>query len=76
MKKIRGKGSSGKRMGKTVANPGMAVDESQKQKELIDEARNEGRTVHFSSLMDICHLKNSELEPQFQKYKRSSCTPR
>ena len=24
---------------------------------------------HFASLMDLCHLKNSELEPQFQKYK-------
>ena len=36
--------------------------------EVIDEARN-GRTVHFASLMDRCHLKNLELEPQFQKYK-------
>ena len=26
-------------------------------------------TVPFASLMDLCHLKNSELEPQFQKYK-------
>ena len=25
--------------------------------------------VHFASLMDLSHLKNSELEPQFQKYK-------
>ena len=32
------------------------------------EARNEFRKVHFASLMDLCHLKNSELEPQFQKY--------
>ena len=38
-------------------------------KELIDEARKEGKTVHFASLMDISHLKNSELEPQLQKYK-------
>ena len=45
------------------------VDESQKQKEVIDEARNKGRKVHFASLMDLCHLKNSELEPQYQKYK-------
>ena len=22
--------------------------------------------VHFASLMDFCHLKHSELEPQFQ----------
>ena len=37
--------------------------------EVIAEARKEGRTVHFASLMDLCHLKNSELEQQFQKYK-------
>ena len=36
---------------------------------MIEEARNKGRKVHFASLMDLCHLKNSELEPQFQKYK-------
>ena len=54
---------------KTRENTGMAGDESQKQKVVIDEARKEGKTVHFASLMDICHLKNSELEPKFQKYK-------
>ena len=36
------------------------------KKEMIDEARNEGRKVHFASLMDLCHLKNSELDSQFQ----------
>ena len=36
---------------------------------MIAEERNEGKTVHFASSMDICHLKNSELDPQFQKYK-------
>ena len=35
---------------------------------MIDEARNTGRKVHFASLMDLCHLKNSELESQYQKY--------
>ena len=29
---------------------------------MIDEARTSGVTVHFASLMDICHLKNAELE--------------
>ena len=28
-----------------------------------------GATVHFASLMDICHLKNAELEAKHQKYK-------
>ena len=32
------------------------------KKEVIDEARTSGATVHFASLMDICHLKNAELE--------------
>ena len=39
------------------------------KKEVIDEARNKGRKAHFASLMDLCHLKNSELEPQYRKYK-------
>ena len=56
-------------MGKIEENTGMAADESQKQKEVIEEARNKGRKVHFASLLDLCHLKNSELEPQCQKYK-------
>ena len=37
------------------------------KKEVIAEPRT--RKVHFASLMDLCHLKNSELEPQHQKYK-------
>ena len=39
------------------------------KKAVIDEARNKGRKVHFASLMDLCHLKNLEVEPHFQKYK-------
>ena len=38
-------------------------------KQVIDEARMSGATVHFASLMDICHLKNAELEANHQKYK-------
>ena len=39
------------------------------KKEVIDEARTKGAKVHFASLMDICHLKNAELEAKHQKYK-------
>ena len=39
------------------------------KKEVIDEARTKGAKVHFASLMDICHLKNAELETKHQKYK-------
>ena len=37
--------------------------------EVIEDARTRGVKVHFSSLMDICHLKNAELETKHQKYK-------
>ena len=39
------------------------------KKRVIDEARTAGATVHFASLMDMCHLKNAELEPKHQKHK-------
>ena len=39
-----------------------------RSKEVIDEARTKGAKVHFASLMDICHLKNAELEEKHQKY--------
>ena len=39
------------------------------KKEVIDEARASGATVHFASLMDICHLKNAESEAKHQKNK-------
>ena len=49
--------------------PAWQLTKIRNKREVIDEARNEGKTVQFASLMDICHLKSSELEPQFQKYK-------
>ena len=36
---------------------------------MIDEARTKGIKVHFASLMDICHLKNAELETKHQNTK-------
>ena len=36
---------------------------------MIDEARTKGAKVHCASQMDICHLKNAELETKHQKYK-------
>ena len=37
-------------------------------KQVVNEA-SAGATIHFASLMDICHLKNAELEAKHQKYK-------
>ena len=45
------------------------------KKQVIDEAMMSGATVHFASLMDICHLKNAELEGKTPEIQRSSCTP-
>ena len=39
------------------------------KKEVIDEARTNGAKIHFASLMDLCHLKNAELEAKHQKHK-------
>ena len=36
---------------------------------MIDEARTTGAKDHFASLMDICHLKNAEVEAKHQRYK-------
>ena len=62
--------------GKLGEDTGMVDAKVRNKKEVIDEARTKGRKVHFASLMDLCHLKNSELEPVFQKKQRSNCTPR
>ena len=44
------------------------------KKEVIDEARTSGAKVHFASLMDICHLKNAELEAQTKNTKVELCS--
>ena len=49
--------------------PAWQLTKVKNKSEVIAEARTNGHTVHFASLMDLCHFKNSELEPQFQKYK-------
>ena len=36
-------------------------------KRVIDEARRESKTVHFATLIDLCHIKNAELEKPLQK---------
>ena len=56
-------------MGKLEKIPAWHLTKVRNKKKVINEARKEGRTVHFASSVDSCHLKNSELEPKFQKYK-------
>ena len=34
----------------------------------IEEAQTEGKSGHFATLMELCHLKNSELDNKLQNY--------
>ena len=57
-------------MGKARKKTRMAADEkSETKKRWSKKQGKNGRKVHFASLRDLCHLKHSELEPKFQKYK-------
>ena len=49
--------------------PAWDITKVRNKSDVIDEARKEGRKVHFASLMDLCHLKNAELETKHTKYK-------
>ena len=55
-------------MGKNGENFVVNLTKVKSKKQVIDEARTSGATVHFASSMDICHLKNAELEAKHQKY--------
>ena len=50
----------------------MAADESQKQERSDRRSKEQGQKSSFGSLMDLCHLENSELEPQYQSMKAGS----
>ena len=56
-------------MGKLEKFSAWNLTKVKSKKEVIDEARTSGATVHFASLMDISHLKNAALEAKHQKYK-------
>ena len=69
MKIPAAKGAVDKEWEKLEKHSAWNLTKVRSKKEVIDEAKNEGRKFHFALLMDLCHLKNSELEPQYQKYK-------
>ena len=62
------KAAVGKKWEKLEKIPAWNLTKVSSKSEVIDEARTKGRKVHFASLMDICHLKNTELETKHQKY--------
>ena len=53
---------------KLEKTPAWDLTKVRSKSEVIDEARTKGAKVHFASLMDICHLKNAELEAKHQKF--------
>ena len=69
MKIPAAKGAVDKEWEKLEKIPAWDLTKVRNKSEVIDEARTKGAKVHFASLMDICHLKNAELEARHQKYK-------
>ena len=69
MKIIAAKAAVDKEWEKLEKIPEWDLTKVRSKKEVIDEARTKGAKVHFASLMDICHLKNAELEAKHPKYK-------
>ena len=59
----------GKEWDKLKKLPAWQMANEKSKREVIQKAQKKHRTVHFATLMDICHLKNAELEPKFQKHK-------
>ena len=69
MKILAAKAAVDKECGKLEKISAWNLTKVKSKKQVIDEARTSDATVHFASLMDICHLKNAELETKHQKYK-------
>ena len=69
MKSLDAKAAVDKEWEKLEKLPAWQMTKVKNKREVILEAQKEQRTVHFATPMDICHLKNAELEPKYQKYK-------
>ena len=67
--KTSSKSSSGQGREKLEKFSAWNLTKVRSKKVVIDEARTSGAKVHFASLMDICHVKNAELEAKDQKNK-------
>ena len=69
MKILDARSSRGQSMGEARKIAGLANDQRKlkSKTEVILEAQEVRGTVHFATLMDVCHLKNVELEPKKTK---------
>ena len=55
--------------------PAWQLDKVKSKKDGILDAQRDNKNVTLATLMDICHLKNAELEPKHQKIQRTSRAP-
>ena len=55
--------------------PAWKLEKVKSKKEVILEAQRDKKRVHFATLMDLCHQKNAELEPNIFKIQRRSRAP-
>ena len=65
--KMQQKAAVDKEWEKLEKIPAWDLTKVSNKSEVIDEAKTKGRKVHVASLMDLCHLKNVELETKHQK---------
>ena len=67
---VRSQNRRRKRMGKfKKKSPARDVKKARAKSEVYRQAKEEGETVHFANLMDLCHPKNADLSKHLQKYK-------
>ena len=62
--KSRMQGRQWKKWKKLQTLPAKDLEKDKSKKEAFLEAQRGKKKVHFATLMDTCHLKNSELEPK------------
>ena len=56
--------------------PAWDLEKVKSKKEVILEAQRDEKQVHFATLIDMCHIKNAELESKISKINRQSRAPR
>ena len=50
-------------------NPAWDVTKVRPKADVIREAKMNKKPVHFGSLMELCHIKNSQMDKQYWSYK-------
>ena len=69
LKMLGAKAAADKERDKLKKTPARDVKKVRSKSEVISQAKKDGKTVHFSNLVNLCHVKNVELAKHLQKYK-------